>query len=282
MKFSIITLFMVFLCGCELLDEDSSNHEIQPRALTLADTDLSGTWLLKQETRETKIETGEYLLSSFYESKFILEDTERGVIYNECEEYGDIDPPYGIKTPQHFYMNVQDPGFMLQADGTLQQTAVYELEYNPGFSYESIQTLTKVSEGVDIDNGTLALRGPVSVEEYSHVCLLKSTSNIGNRRSYHLIIPFDNERMIFSLNLIGEAPVGTYIINDYYSANEVVIDFYSNSILFEETMNSSGLDYENATINIIESNEDVISGSFVIIDESGNEHSGEFELILKG
>ncbi len=279
MKFYSIAFFIVFLSGCELVDEDSSNQEGKSEALSLNGTNLSGTWLFKEETRETKIATGEYLSSDFVESKYILEDTNSGVAFSECRRYGSIDIPYGIKTDQHFYMSTQESGFTLQFDGTLQQTTVYERDYNPGFSYKSIQTLTRLSDEVDVDNGTFVLRGPVSVEEYSHVCTFKSTSNIGNRRSYQLIIPYGNGSISFGLRLIGNVRVGTYVINDYYNENEVVIDIYSNAVLFEEIMNSGGVDYQNATVNFVVVNDDAVSGSFEIIDERGVEHTGEFEIL---
>ncbi len=280
MKFCFLVIFMFFLSGCELVDDDSSSKEGEGKILSFNGTDLSGTWLSTIETRETKIATDEYLSSDYFESQYILEDTNRGVVFNECWEYGGIETPYGIKTDQHFYMNTQESGFTLQADGSLQQSTIYEREYSPGLSYEAIQTLTRLSDEVDLDSGTFVLRGPVSVEEYSHVCTFINTSNIGNTRTYQLTIPYDNGYINFSLRLIGNVSTGTYVIDDYYNENAVVIDIYSNSTLFEQTMNSAGVGYQNAAVNIIELNDHTISGSFEIVDENGIEHTGEFEMLL--
>ncbi len=279
MKFYAVFILITFLCGCELVDEDSSKSEGDiSQSLTLEDIDLSGTWLLTQERRETKLATNEYLSSDFSKSKYVFEDTDRGVIFSECNTYGDFYSPYGIKTALHFYMNIHDNGFELQSDGRLQQITVYEFEYNPGFSYEYILTLTKLSEEVEIDNGTLVIRGPLLVEEYSQVCVQESTSNIGNNRSFQLSVPYDDGYLSFNIGLIGNVSEGIHTYDGYYNEKEVGIHIYSNATLVEEKI-SAGIDYKYVTVDVVVSNYDTLSGSFVIIDGNDIEHSGEFEIL---
>ena len=272
-KTVILFLFALAIAGCSnssAPDSDTQN--------SLNSTDLTGTWLINSETEIYKTDTGEYLSSDFLRFMYILEETNVGVKYDRCWEYGTNSSLYGIKAEYHFYMNPSDNGFSLQDDGSLKRIIEFERDYQPGFNFRSIETLTKVSDQVSVDNGTFVLNGPISSAEYEHVCLFQGHSNIGDRRTIEIVTPFDNDSLSLHFTFQGDITPGTYQYTNYYDPSQVTIDISSNSAAFGAQVNSNTLAASNVEVVIIESNSAKISGTYTLTGQDAGMYSGEFEI----
>lgn len=169
-----------------------------------------------------------------------MEDTDRGVKYSRCVDYGDA-PHYGVKAEKHFYMSTSDNGYSLQADGSLVQTTYISYDYRPGFNYTSIATLRKESNDVSIDNGTFVINGPITNAEYNHVCLWHAYANIGDRTTTEILVPFDDDSLSLRLELQGEIFPGTYAYAQRYDESQVRLDVMSNSTLYWNLAGSNTL-----------------------------------------
>lgn len=283
----LMVLLSAALVGCSSGGSSSGGgspeavpDEPEEQADGVRTLDLSGTWLVTVETRMLKIETGEYLSSDFAKYRYFLEDTENGVRYEPCWTFGDFYAPYGIKTEQHFYMELNKSGFELQSDGSLQQVSTYEREYAPGFSFTSIETLTKLSNSIEFDGGTIVLNGPITVEEHQHVCAWQVYSNIGVRRTIEISTPFDDDYISIRLTFFGDIVEGAYTYADYTSAKEVEIDVSSGARRFWEVTGSNGLFPTDVTVNIMESTSERLSGTYSFTGQDSNLYDGQFEVFL--
>ena len=273
MKTVIPFLLTLVIAGCS--NSSDSDPDTQNR---LNSIDLTGTWLINSETETYKTDTGEYLSSDFVRFKYVLEETDVGVKYDRCWEYGDVSP-YGIKTEYRFYMNASDNGFSLQDDGSLKRITEFERDYQPGFNFKSIETLTKISNQVSVDNGTFVLNGPIVSAEYDHVCLWQVHSNIGDRHTIEVVTPFDNDSISLHVDLQGDITPGTYQYTNYNDPSQVTIDISSNSAAFRDQVSSTTLAASNVEVVIIESSSAKISGTYTLTGQDAGMYSGEFEII---
>lgn len=272
MKYLTLIFFVILGLGCEKKSSESGNE------ISLTDINLTGTWIAVNETKTYKTDTGEFLSSDFVKLKYVLEDTDVGVKYDRCWEYGGISL-YGIKTDKHFYMNTSENGYSLTEDGSLQQTSEFVREYQPGFNFESIVTLRKVSEEVSIDNGTLVLDGPISHAEYDQVCLWQVDYSIGDGRTVELIVPFDTDSLSLRFELRGDIAPGTYQYTDQGYNSPVRIDVISNSDIFWNQINTNTLGATNVSVTVTESTAKKFSGTYTFLGQDQGDYSGEFEII---
>jgi hypothetical protein len=264
----------VMVSGCS----NSSDSGLDTQN-SLNSIDLTGTWIVENETETYKTDTGEYLSSDFVRFKYVLEETNIGVKYDRCWEYG-ATSPYGIKAEYHFYMNPSDNGFSLQDDGSLKRITEFERDYQPGFNFRSIENLTKISDQVSVDNGTFVLNGPIANAEYDHVCLWQAHSNIGDSRTIEILTPFDNDSLSLRFDFQGDITPGTYQYTNYYDPSPVTIDISSNSDAFWAQVDSNILAASNVEVVIIESNNTKISGTYTLTGQDAGMYSGEFEMIF--
>lgn len=277
----IIPILSSLLLAC---GSDKSKDDNTPPVKSV---DLSGTWNSHTETKRIKIATKEYISSSFQEETIILDDTENGVLYNGCNSYNSAyknQGIYGVKTDQHFYINPSDEGYKLQKDGTLVQKRTKEYDYSPGFTYESTTTLSKLSEEVEIDNGTIILKGPIEIEEYSQVCINKYTSNIGITRTITLSTRYDNSSIAFAFTFEGDITPGIYEYQYELTRKAplpVSLTISSGASKFWTVTGSNVLSEKDVKITIIDSTEEKISGSFEITTRNDRgTYTGEFEAIF--
>ena len=277
MKNSILMLLMFVLWGC---GGSGGSGDNAPVAVDLVQIDLSGTWVVVNEIRKRKANTGEYLSSEFIEFKFILEDTDDGVKFDRCWEYGGIYSPYGIKTNERFYMDSSDEGYVLVSNDTLRQISNYEDDFQPGFDFESISTLSKIAEGVEVDDGVFVLSGPVSVDERDNVCAWQVYSNIGVFRTIEVIAPYENGSILLNISLIGDITEGEYQYSDFWDVGPVKIDVTSSVEAFWDQTGSNTLAPENVIIDFSISSEDFMSATFSFLGQDGGDYAGEFEVNL--
>lgn len=276
MRIMVLLFSLCLISGCSSDNSDVTKVE----EIALTDIDLTGTWEFVTETRTTKISTGEYLQSDFYTGTMLFDDNENGVQFNECHDYGGA-ASYGIKTDKNLYLHIWDDGYKLLKDGRLQKISASENEYQPGFSFETITTLSKISEEILLDSGTLILNGPVSVEEYNHVCLSQYYSNIGVSKSVELFARYGDSYLSLRLDMVDEISAGQYQYEYRYNGihKPLLLDVYSGASEFDAVVNSNTLSPGDVTINVSEISEERLMGSFDFIGQDDGSYSGEFEVV---
>lgn len=281
MRHALVLILSCSLLGCGAGSSNGSSVEGPDDGLTFQSLDLTGTWLVTNETRRTRIDTGEYISSSFSRYRYVLDDGENGVRQDECWKYGDVYSGFGVKTDENFYMNpgdAGDAGFKIVDNNTLVRVSEYESEWEPGFSLKSISTLKRISDGVSVDSGTFVLNGPISLTEYSHVCVFRNESSLGEVVSLQVLMPYEDSQISLNLRLVGAVPPGTYYYNRYWESEEIDLDINSNARSFWEIVGSNTLAAEDVTVNVIESSEEKISGTFDFLGQDEERYSGEFEV----
>jgi hypothetical protein len=269
MKYLGLILGAIFLTSCNNSTEGT---------ITLDQIDLTGTWLLSTEERSYKTSTDEYLSSTYYNESFILEETNNGVAYLPCHFFGNLPPNYGFKASDHFYFFPSDNGFTLKSTNELEQVKEFTNVGNPEFYYKSISRLKKKSDDIRIDNGTLILKGPVSIEEYNHICIWEVSFSTGITKSIEITTPYDDLYLSLRLDIHEEIYAGTTY--QYQSANDsspVKIDVTSNSTQFNDIVGTNLLQPKDVSINIIEYDDIKISGTFSFTSFNNESYSGEFE-----
>jgi len=275
MKYLILVLAVTSLLGCN----SSDNWVPDDGDSSIEDIELTGTWLMSNEIERYKTSTDEYLSSTYISESYLLEETDKGVKYESCRRYGGI-PNYGIKTKEHFYLNPIDNGFILNGGGVLEQRSEYTNEWEPEFYYKSIQKITKITDVSVIDNGTLIVNGPISIEEYSHVCIWEVSYSVGNKRAFEIMVPFDDSYVSFRLDAYDEIVAGTYDYTTPYSDSLVRVDLSSNATAYWDIVESNTLSPSSVSLNLIEYNGTKISGTFSFTGQDEGSYSGEFEAFL--
>lgn len=285
MKYPTFVFSLLFLLGCNPIDEDDSNTTNQETAnVSIHDINLSGTWKSVTETKTIRSDTKDYLSSDFREETLILEETDQGIKINDCFNYGDIYSSYGVKSGNKFYTSSYDasrPGFTPISHKVLQQHRTFEDKYVPGIIFEEIITLTKISDSPQIDSGSLSISGPFMLNEESHICLFRSYSNVGTYRSYTINTPLDDGTLSFTIRLIGDITPSTYEYDDIYPDPQVRLDIYSSTDAFLNAVQSYSLGEHYTSISINEYSEDVLEGSFSLLSESEESYTGQFYFQLR-
>jgi len=271
---------LICLAGCDSGNSGGGKSAESAAPVSPLDVDLTGTWISINEDRTYKTDTDEYLFSSFSEGRFVLEDTAQGIRIDRCEQYGSIHSNYGVKTEKRVYLVINEGGYILQSDGSLTRTFRYESEWEPGFYFNKTSTFRRLSRGVEVNSGMFILRGPINIEQQTHVCVRKTYYNYGNRREFALTIPFDNEALDLSLTFVGEISEGRYTYEDYRTAEAVRIDIHSSANQFNEVVESNTLDPRDVTINITEFSDERLSGTFSLTGQDDGLYSGEFDMFL--
>jgi len=275
MKYLVLGLAVISLVGCKGSNDGGTDVE-DP---SIKDINLTGTWLMSNEIERYKKSTDEYLSSTYISESYLLEETDKGVKYSSCNRYSGI-PNYGIKTEEHFYLSPIENGFRLNGDGVLEQRSEYENEWEPDFYYKSILNLTEISESNIIDNGTLIVNGPVSIEEHNHICVWEVSYSIGNKRTLEIMAPFGDSYISFRLDIYDEIVAGLFEYSGPNSESLVRVDLSSSASSYWDVVGSNTLSPSDVSLNLIEYNDTKISGVFSFTGQDGGSYSGEFEAFL--
>ncbi|MDH5446261.1 MAG: hypothetical protein OEY52_11950 [Gammaproteobacteria bacterium] len=273
-KYVTFIIFSFTLIACNHSDDNSSEESV-----SLKDIKISGTWLMSTERQLYKTSTNEYLSSTYISENYIFEDTDKGVKYSRCRNYGRI-PLYGIKTDTRFYLNIMDNGFSLNNENVLEQITEYNNEWEPDFHYKSISKLTKITDTTLVDNGTLIVNGPVSLEEYNHICILAVSYSLGHSKIFEIMTPFDDDYISLRLDTYDKVTPGVFEYEERHQESLVKIDLHSNAQKYWNIVGSNTLAPSNATINLIEYSDTKISGSYSFTGLDNESYSGEFDIIL--
>ena len=271
MKLVGLILVCILILGCGGSGGDSGKGEE-----TIVDIEFSGTWIMRTEREAYSASVGEYISSTFFSETYVMEDTKQGVRYELCNYYGGI-PGYGIKTDERFYLNSSENGFSINSEGVLEQMTDYTLSWEPEYRYRSIQNPVKKSDSISLDNGTLIIQGPVSVEEYTHVCIWSVSYSTGNRKSFEIMTPYDDSYISLRFDIYDEIGAGIYQYTNSTDSTQISIDIMSTSTSFGNITGNSSLFPSNVTIELIEYNDTKISGTFSFTGQDSANYSGEFE-----
>ncbi|RLU01220.1 MAG: hypothetical protein D9N11_12020, partial [Ketobacter sp.] len=267
--------------GCGSDSKPNNIANVEQDSIEMQQTDLSGTWLLIAETEVIKESTNEYIRTNYYQDYYVFEDTSSGVKVEYCADVGGW-APYGVKTMQHFYINVNDEGFTLGDENTLQQTVEYTDEYSPGFLFKKHTTLRRISPVQVIDFGSFDIAGTnVNVSESEHVCVARYWSSLGTTQSLHVAVPYGEGVLEFSIQYYDDLVVGVYEFEEYNDNNQILdVNVHSNDDQFWDLVGSNILAPESATIEILSINTNFISGVFSFVGQDAQEYSGSFSAEL--
>lgn len=285
MKRSLSAALILVLAGCGSdKSEDDQDNSTPGNGNPVPKTiNLSGTWLKSTEDRRTRIDTGIYESSYFTIFKHLMDDTVTGVQFERCWEYGEPFPLVGVKTSDRFYTfpgSPSDPGYAIHSESLLTRVTTFEPAWDPGYSYESIETLTKISDSIEIDNGTFILNGPISVAEFNHACVWLATDDPVELQTLEFLAPYTDDSISFHFQFKGGITVGTYHYDELRFADEVVLDVFSNATAFMNTVGSNALSPTDVTVNITEATPDRLAGSFAFLGMDNQRYTGEFDIIL--
>ena len=276
MKHILLLSLFFSLLGCgsgQSVNSETSN--------SLQETDLTGTWVMVNEIRRMNAITGEYLSSKYVEYRYVMEEKENGVVFNKCWDYGGGNESIGVKVNDYFYMDFSDVGLSLNNEGELKHVSSFEKSSEPDSTFQSVKTLRKISDNVQIDSGSYILNGPVSIEEYEHVCVWQVRSNVESTRTVQMIVPYGNTQITLHFWLIGSIQTGEYYYNDSSESEAIEIDIISNDRSFSDQVGTNSLWPQNVSINITESSDLKMTGTFAFIGQDNGSYNGQFEVYLK-
>ncbi|MCU7842223.1 MAG: hypothetical protein KZQ93_00125 [Candidatus Thiodiazotropha sp. (ex Monitilora ramsayi)] len=272
MKSIIVTILLGILSGC---GHDNNQAQINP-------VSMSGTWRFIQVHDFYNVDTDEYLFTEYSESSLIINEESDEIRYYECWEYGS-DGHLGIKTDNHFYINYGNTAFHLNNDGSYSTDTEDNLQYiwSPEMYFNRHYKLEKISSDTLIDKGLLVLSGPVEVTEYNHVCLWKLYSNLFEERTLELQVPYDDMWLGLRIDLTSTPEIGEVSYTRFEEGAAIYgFNISSNASHFWQTVGSNILDIDTANINIIESSNVVLSGTYSFIANNNEDYSGEFSIDL--
>lgn len=280
MKAAYIFVLLSVLTGCGH-DNNPPLEENEP--LVEKSEDMSGTWRHTQVHEYYSVETNEYLYSDFIETTLVINEDSEEVRYSECWEYGK-DSHIAIKTEENFSINYGDTVFTLNDDGRYSTQEENNIQYSGMTStyFNRYFMLEKISSDVLTDKGLLVLSGPVEVTEYNHVCLWQMYSNADDERIYELQVPYDDSWLDVRINLMSTPGAGEIEYTPYTSgASLYSFSISSNATNFWNIVGSNTLSIDTAIINIIESTDNILSGTYSFVVNNNESYSGEFQMELK-
>ena len=277
MSKAIFFAFLVVLAGCGDNKSDSLSETDE--------SDLSGTWLHTQVQYVYDRNSGEYISTEYYESTIILSDTGVGMTTSECSLYqqhdylgkkGDDYINLQIAPSAPTYFQVAKDKFETELDRDINSS------YSTNTKVDKRLTIEKLSSNVVIDKGLLVLNGPISINEYSHVCVGKKYSTFNSTVYYDLHVPFDDYNLIMQMKFSAHPSVGvlTYTKENTEASILNEFDVSSTSSYFLDRVDSSTLAPDNVLVNVHQSSEDVLSGEFSFLGHDGGDYSGEFYIDL--
>lgn len=274
MKLDLMKI-LLFLCLSSVLI--ACNHETSDK--TLLDQDLSGTWMHTLIDEYYEMTTDTYIGFVAIESELIFNDDETGVEYHECRHFGSL-PRTASKSKSNLELEGYSVNFSVLNPNVL-ETPAFEPPTDGSVPPDQYRLrryrLVKVSEDLNVDRGMLTLNGPVSVAESDQVCLWHVYRDPNLLRTYELIVPYDDDYL--SLRIRYENRPGVGIINyDLFNSTPNLESFNINSGAsnFWSIVGSNTLGVTTATINISESTDDLLAGTFAFIGQDMGNYSGEF------
>jgi len=139
--------------------------------------------------------------------------------------------------------------------------------------------LEKLSDDVDVDNGSLTLDGPVSATNTDHVCQYHYYSNFGDENTYEVLIPYYNDYISMRFTHMAGLTTGIHNWTPWVVGAEILnFDITGGPGNFWDTVGSNTLAPASATINITNSTDSNIAGSFSFIGQDAGNYTGSFSI----
>jgi len=273
MKITIISILISILTACGGGD---SNQNVE--------SNMTGTWKHTQIHKYYDTATDKYLASNFIETTLIFKEESGEIKYSPCWGDGTNEAPV-IKTDTQLitdYGSFFSRTFTKNVDGSYSTQEVKNLQGSSTTYYNQSFTLTKLSNEIIIDKGLLVLNGPVAVTEYNHACFVRHHSNIDNGQRYEIMIPYDDSYIVFGLHLNTKPEVGFVTYTRATSGTTpILLDISSPSTAFWNIVGSNTLTLETTNINIIESTDLILSGTYSFTTHDNLNYDGEFQMELQ-
>lgn len=271
----VITLFSIMLTACGGGD---SNQDI--------DLNVTGTWKHTQVHKYYNVASNEYLGSNFIEMSLIFKEELEEIKYYPC--WGNEGDGAAVsKTETQIITDVDSvfsKKFIKGIDGSYstQEVKNIPVEGDDTVYYNQSFVLSKKSNEIIIDNGLLILNGPISVTEYNHACVVLHYSNIDDGKIYDIVIPYDDSILTLSLLTQLNPAVGpvTYTLATS-SDSPIRLDISSQSTAFWNIVGSNTLSLGTTNINIIESTDSILSGTYSFTTNDNLNYDGEFLMELR-
>lgn len=280
MKTIVSILILSLLIGC---DNNNSNSDQTGQSTSPSNNiSLPGTWRYTQVNRYFNQQTDEYLYTDYFESTMVFTNDADRIRYSDCWEYRN-QGAIAIQTNDYLYLNGGNTAFARTNVGSYTTEEETNITY-PGMTevyFNQHSELVKINDEVNVDSGTLILTGNISIAEYDHTCLWVRYSDTFDRKDYELIVPYDDFNLSLRLDFEATPTIGTYDYSMFTDSLPIILfDVGSNATLFWDTVNSNTLAPDPAIINITESSNSTLSGTFSFAGQDGGNYSGEFVMDL--
>lgn len=242
----------------------------------LRDVDLSGTWVLRQTWQNYLKETGEYLFTTTRDYPLVIRDDALGTVVNICLSHDRHTDNYVVKSEKHLLLGSP---YSLNKDGTLgYQGSLEDDMYDENIQYTADYELTRISEGVNIDFGTVSATGDFTIYEDFHVCFERTVQSHLPYQQISLKSPFQDDNFYFHIRYRNDLTPGVYSYDNHNSANEVYIEVrcYATECRDTDADNITPSDVEVTFTNV---SPERVTGHFSFTNEHGSqtEYTGEFD-----
>jgi hypothetical protein len=238
----------------------------------LREMDLSGTWI-ERETRDVHLkETGEYLYTVTHDRTLVIRDDVIGTVVNQCLGHGRYSDRYVVKTDKYLYTG---QFYSLNDSGALEyQGSFVDDIFDDALQYRNHYRLTRISEDVIIDHGTLSVTGDFAIYEDSHVCADRAFDNYQPYQFIYLSSPYQDGDVRFYIRYRNDITPGVYSYQSYSFSDEV---YFSLNCGATDCPDPYPEDVEVTFTNL---SAERITGYFSFTDEYGSqtEYTGEFDI----
>ncbi len=285
MKKFICLLMVLTLVGCDGNGSSASSNthgtdEQKKETVNLQEIDISGTWLVREESDSYNKENDDYLATNFSERTIIINDTAEGIEFSRCEYYDIHRPNTGVKSQDHLYLQFDNNGYSYN-NGDFVRSWEEDDYFNDKIVWQNTIRLIKLSDEVKLDSGSFSLSSPLQISEQNHVCIRNYSSTLSTDRSFTIFIPTQDDIISFDLYYWGDIDTTSYVYDwDNYDNQIRGISLRDD----KETFYSATGEYypymTNGTVTFTEASEAGVSGSFTAISQEGNEYTGSFEAIF--
>lgn len=273
MKLDIMRLITLLCLSAALF---ACNHEAKDT--TLMDQDLSGTWLFTRYDAIYDTNTDAYIATEIYNQRLVISDSNLGVLYYECWDVAGVGQS-ASKTDTHLYIDGNATAFASISTGVLETETESLASPNPGQTIERYKRLEKLTSSVDVDKGLLVLSGPITVSETDTVCVSHQYNDVNDIHIYDLNVPYDNDYLYMRMEIHAGPTTGLHNYTRFVSGADIYyFDILSTSANFWSVVGSNILAPTTATINITESTDSNIAGTFSFVGQDAGNYSGEFSM----
>lgn len=242
--------------------------------------DVTGTWKFNSERKEYSKDTGEYVGSFYSEGIYLFEDTGSGVKYKVCWSLDEIVSNALLEDDFLYFGMFGDDRYKLQNDGSYRFESELIVDESDIYDIVFERSLSKVSDDFLIDHGSFIINGSISSAELSHVCVVERHYNVTGRYYKSILTKYEDGLLHFTLSYENELAPGIYKYENDDVESAVKIHLDSTSEEFSNKVGNSSLSARDITIEIHESSDERIIGSYSMTGQDDGYYWGDFEIVL--